>query len=125
MLFSRPGPATGDDARGRGRRVPAVLDEYADFFEFHGLGAAQEQVIQAFRAGKGADYLADSVDEEMVDALTLTGDQDQVAERIAAYEGSADAVKLSPPTHGLAAEETRAAQDEILALITRITGGRP
>lgn len=102
----------------------ASVRTYADFFEFHGLGAAQEQVIQAFRAGKGADYLADSVDEEMVDALTLTGDQDQVAERIAAYEGSADAVKLSPPTHGLAPEETRAAQDEILALINRITGGR-
>jgi len=33
-------------------------------------------------------------------------------------------VKLTPPTHGLAAAETRAAQDEIIDMIAELTGGR-
>ncbi len=61
----------------------------------------------------------------MVDALTMVGSRDDVAARIAAYEGLADAVKLSPPTHGLAAADTRAAQDEIIAMIAELTGARP
>lgn len=113
-----------------GRRVAGLVGfyasvrTYADFFEFHGLGEQQQQVIDAFRSGQGADYLADSVSDEMVDALTLTGDFDTVAERIARYDGLADAVKLSPPTHGIGAEDTRAAQDRIIELIAHITGGR-
>ncbi|MFD1825478.1 MULTISPECIES: LLM class flavin-dependent oxidoreductase [Mumia] len=102
----------------------ASVRTYADFFAFHGLADEQQQVIDAFRSGKGADYLADAVDDQMVDALTLTGDVERVAERIHAYDGLADAVKLSPPTHGIAAAETRAAQDRIIELIAHITGGR-
>ncbi|WP_122816871.1 LLM class flavin-dependent oxidoreductase [Nocardioides pantholopis] len=102
----------------------ASVRTYADFFEFHGLGEQQQRVIEAFRSGQGADYLAESVSDEMVDALTLNGDQDRVAEQISAYEGKADAVKLSPPTHGIAAADTRAAQDRIIELIATLTGGR-
>ncbi|MFX0592565.1 LLM class flavin-dependent oxidoreductase [Melissospora conviva] len=102
----------------------ASVRTYADFFEFHGLGEQQQAVIDAFRAGRGADYLADSVTDEMVEALTLVGDRDQVAAQIAAYEGKADSVKLSPPTHGIEAAETRKAQDEIIALIAELTGGK-
>ncbi len=102
----------------------ASVRTYADFFEFHGLGEQQQAVIDAFRSGKGADYLADVVTDEMVDALTLNGEPDRVAAQIAEYEGKADAVKLSPPTHGIAASETRVAQDRIIDLIARITGGR-
>ncbi|HEY8533099.1 MAG TPA: LLM class flavin-dependent oxidoreductase [Micromonospora sp.] len=102
----------------------ASVRTYADFFEFHGLAEQQQAVIDAFRSGRGADYLGDVVTDEMVDTLTLCGTRDQVAERLAAYEGKADSVKLSPPTHGLSAEDTRKAQDEILALIAELTGGR-
>ncbi|PVG80804.1 LLM class flavin-dependent oxidoreductase [Nocardioides gansuensis] len=102
----------------------ASVRTYADFFDFHGLAEEQQQVIAAFRAGRGADHLADSVSDRMVDALTLTGDFDRVAARIAEYDGLADAVKLSPPTHGIAADETRAAQDRIIELISHVTGGR-
>jgi hypothetical protein len=58
----------------------------------------------------------------MVDALTMTGTRDDVVARVKAYDGVADSVKLSPPTHGLAAAETRAAQEEIIALIGELTG---
>ena len=60
--------------------------------------------------------------DRMVDALTMAGTRDDVAARIAAYDGIADTVKLSPPTHGLPAVEIRAAQDEIIALIGELTG---
>lgn len=102
----------------------ASVRTYADFFEFHGLGEQQQAVIDAFRTGRGADYLADAVSPEMVDALTLAGTHDQVAQRITEYAGKADSIKLSPPTHGISAQDTRAAQDEILTLIAHITGGR-
>lgn len=100
----------------------ASVRTYADFFAFHGLADQQQAVIDAFRQGEGAEYLAGSVPVEMVDALTMAGDRDQVAERIAAYEGKADSVKLSPPTHGLSTAETRAAQDELLSLMAELTG---
>lgn len=98
----------------------ASVRTYADFFAFHDLADDQQQVIDAFRAGKGADYLADVVSDRMVEALTMTGDRDRVAEQITGYRGLADAVKLSPPTHGLPAAETRLAQDQIIAMISDI-----
>ncbi len=100
----------------------ASVRTYADFFEFHGLGEQHQRVVEAFRAGKSADHLAGSVSPEMVHALTFAGTRSQVAGRIAEYEGLADMVKISPPTHGLTAEETRSAQDELIRLIADITG---
>ncbi|TDC61815.1 LLM class flavin-dependent oxidoreductase [Actinomadura sp. GC306] len=100
----------------------ASVRTYADFFDFHGLAEQQQAVIDAFRAGTGAEHLAETVSAEMIDALTMVGGRDEVAERIAGYEGLADSVKLSPPTHGLSAAETRAAQDELLALLPDLTG---
>lgn len=102
----------------------ASVRTYADFFEFHGLGEQQRAVVDAFRAGRDADHLAGSVSDEMVDALTLNGDRDRVIDQISAYEGLADSIKLSPPTHGIDANETRVAQDEIIELIRSMTGGR-
>ncbi|WP_370614780.1 LLM class flavin-dependent oxidoreductase [Mumia qirimensis] len=121
--------SVADDASTATRRVAgtvgfyASVRTYAEFFAFHGLADQQQRVIDAFREGRGADYLAGSVDAEMVDALTLNGDRARVATQLAAYEGLADAVKLSPPTHGISAVETRAAQDEIITLIAELTGG--
>lgn len=98
----------------------ASVRTYADFFSFHGLAEEQQSVIEAFRSGEGADYLAGSVSDEMVDALTMAGDRDHVAERIVSYNGLADSVKLSPPTHGISADDTRIAQDEIIAMIADV-----
>lgn len=114
------------DASAARRRVAGLVGfyasvrTYADFFEFHDLADEQERVVDAFRSGRGADYLADSVSDAMVDALTMTGDRDRVAERITAYRGRADTVKLSPPTHGLPAADTRIAQDQIIAMIADV-----
>lgn len=95
----------------------ASVRTYADFFGFHGLGEEQERVIEAFRQGRGADFLATEVSDSMVDALTIAGTRDQVAERIASYNGLANSVKLSAPTHGLTPEEIRLAQNELIAII--------
>jgi len=100
----------------------ATVRTYADFFEFHGLGDEQQQVIDAFAAGAGADHLADAVAPAMIDALTMSGTAADVIERVAAYDGLATSVKLSPPTHGLDASETRRAQEQIFPLIASLTG---
>ena len=100
----------------------ASVRTYADFFAFHGLAEQQRAVIDAFRGGTGAERLGETVSTEMIDALTVAGGRDEVAERVAAYEGIADSVKLSAPTHGLGAAETRTAQDELLSLLPDLTG---
>ena len=100
----------------------ASVKTYAEFFAFHGLAADQRAVVDAFRDRGSSDDLADSVSAPMVDALTMTGTRDGVVARVKAYDGLADSVKLSPPTHGLPAAETRAAQEEIIALIGELTG---
>ena len=100
----------------------ASVRTYADFFTFHGLAGQQQAVIDAFRAGRTADQLAAAVAPEMVDALTITGNRDQAMARIADYEGLADTIKISPPTHGLPAAETRSAQEQLIGLIADLTG---
>lgn len=100
----------------------ATVRTYADFFAFHDLAEDQQAVISSFRAGQGAAHLAEVVSDRMADTLTMVGSRDDVAARIAAYEGLADAVKLSPPVHGLAPADVRAAQGEILTVIAELTG---
>jgi probable F420-dependent oxidoreductase len=100
----------------------ASVRTYADFFDFHGVAAEQQVVIDAFRSGVGADYLGEAVPDSMVDAVTLAGTPDEVRERLSGYEGLADTVKLTPPTHGLPAEDTRSAQRQIIELIATLTG---
>ncbi|MGY1700523.1 LLM class flavin-dependent oxidoreductase [Geodermatophilus sp. SYSU D00766] len=118
-----------DPARARRRAAGLVgfyasVRTYADFFAFHGLTEGQERVREAFQGGAGAERLAGAVDDGMVDALTLSGTADEVLDRLCAYEGLVDTVKLTPPTHGVSAAETRRAQDAVIALIARSTRGR-
>jgi len=87
------------------RRVSGVIEfyasvrTYADFFAFHELSDDRDRAI---------------------DALTLAGPPGHVRERLAAYDGIADTVKLTPPTHGLTAAETRAAQKRLIELIREL-----
>lgn len=99
----------------------ASVRAYSGLFDFHGLAGEQARVVEAFRSGSGAGDLAGAVPDHMVGALTLSGTARQVRERLRAYEGLADTVKLTPPTHGIPAEETRHAQDRIIELIGDLT----
>jgi alkanesulfonate monooxygenase SsuD/methylene tetrahydromethanopterin reductase-like flavin-dependent oxidoreductase (luciferase family) len=83
----------------------------------------QNAVIEKFRTGVSSDDLGDVVPDEMVDALTLAGDTDEVIEKIARYEGLANTVKLSPPTHGLANATVRQAQNQIIEMIPSLVRG--
>jgi len=104
----------------------ATVRTYADFFAFHGFAEDQQRIVDAFRAGGvTAQKLGDLVPDPMVEAFTISGTPDQVAEAINAYDGVVDAVKLSPPTSGLAPEQTRAAQQQLLAVVADLTGGTP
>jgi probable F420-dependent oxidoreductase len=100
----------------------ASVKTYEDFFAFHNLADEQAKVIEAFRGGIGADYLGDHVPDHMVDALTLAGTPDEVMEGIAAYDGVATSIKITPPTHGLSAADTRSSQEQILLMIAELTG---
>ncbi|MEU5882488.1 LLM class flavin-dependent oxidoreductase [Spirillospora sp. NPDC047279] len=95
-----PDPAA---ARARAANVTsfyASVRTYAGFFAFHGLAGAAP--------------------EAMADVLTLAGTAAQVRERLAGYEGLADTVKLTPPTHGLPPHEIRAAQARLIELIGEV-----
>jgi hypothetical protein len=48
-----------------------------------------------------------------------------VTGRLAGYRGLADTVKLTPPTHGVDAEQSRGCQDQIIALINDLEGEGP
>lgn len=45
---------------------------------------------------------------------------DQVRDRILAFEGVANTVKLAPSTHGVGASATRRCQDRIIDLIATL-----
>jgi probable F420-dependent oxidoreductase len=94
----------------------ATVKTYDDFFDFHGFLPEAKRVQELFRAGEH-DRLGDAVPDEMVDALAFAGTPDDVRARLAAYDGLADMVKLSPPTHFVAAEVTRTAQRGIIELL--------
>ncbi|MEU8079663.1 LLM class flavin-dependent oxidoreductase [Catellatospora citrea] len=108
-------------ARDRARGVVgfyASVQTYADLFaEYADEHAA---VVAARREGRAAEALAELVPAPMAAAYTLSGTRDDVAAGIARYEGLADAVKLSPPTHGLAPAQIRAAQNAIIDLIREL-----
>jgi probable F420-dependent oxidoreductase len=104
----------------------ATVRTYADFFAFHGFAEDQQKIVDTFRAGGvTAQKLGDLVPDPMVEAFTISGTRDEVAASINAYDGIVDAIKLSPPTSGLAPEQTRAAQQKLLAVVADITGGTP
>lgn len=100
----------------------ASVKTYEDFFAFHDLAEEQAKVIEAFRGGIGADYLGDYVPDHMVDVLTVSGTPAEAIERIAAYDGTATTIKITPPTHGLSAEDTRSSQQQIFRMIAELTG---
>ncbi|MGH8961637.1 MAG: LLM class flavin-dependent oxidoreductase [Jatrophihabitantaceae bacterium] len=93
---------------------------YADFWAYHGLAAEQQHIVEAFRGGLAADDLGTAAPDHMVAAVTLSGTADEVRERLSAYEGHADSVKLSPPTHGVDAAVTRLCQERIIELIATL-----
>lgn len=100
----------------------ASVRSYADFFGFHGFAAQQRAAVGLLRDGASSDEIGETVTDDMVDALTITGTPARVRARLAAYDGLATSVKLTPPAHGLAPEETRQAQARILEMLPELCG---
>lgn len=91
----------------------ATVRTYEDFFAFHGFAAEARAVQERFRAGDEAG-MVDAVPDDMVDAFALAGTPDEVRAKLKDYEGIADGVKLSPPTHLVDPSVTRHCQSTIL-----------
>lgn len=108
-----------DDSRQAKRWAAGLVAFYASvrtynpFFEFHGFLDEATAIQERFRAGD-EQGMVDACPDEMVDALTLAGTPDEVRAKLKRYDGLADAVKLSPPTHLVPEEVTRHAQRQIL-----------
>jgi probable F420-dependent oxidoreductase len=96
----------------------ASVRTYLDFFAFHGFEREALAIQAAFRAGD-ADAMVAACPDEMVDTFTFAGTPDEIRGMVRRYEGVADVVKLSPPTHFVPAEVTRLAQDATLELFAR------
>ncbi|MFN2614255.1 MAG: LLM class flavin-dependent oxidoreductase [Actinomycetota bacterium] len=111
--------AVDDDARQAKRWAAglvafyATVRTYSSFFAFHGFGAQAEKIRERFKAGD-EQGMADACPDEMVDALTLAGTPGDVRAKLGAYEGLADALKLSPPTHLVPDDAIRHMQRQIL-----------
>ncbi len=113
------------DADGRAARRAAAgivgfyasVKTYGDFFDFHGFGAEAAACNAALKQGRVAQDLGGLVPDAMVDALTVSGTPDEVRDRLRAYAGVVDSIKLTPPTYGLTTAETRDAQARLLELI--------
>jgi probable F420-dependent oxidoreductase len=117
-----------DDDRATARRWAAgtvgfygSVRTYADFWAAHGLAEEHAAVTAAFRGGLSADELADAAPDRMVDAVTAAGTSEDVRQRILAFDGIADSVKLSPSTHGVDASVTRRCQDRVIDLIATLS----
>ena len=108
-----------DDARQAKRWAAGLVAFYASvrtyqpFFAFHGFEQHAVAIQERFRAGDEQGMI-DACPDEMVDALTLAGTPGEVRARLSAYEGLADGIKLSPPTHLVPPEVTRHCQAQIL-----------
>ncbi|MGH9109622.1 MAG: LLM class flavin-dependent oxidoreductase [Acidimicrobiales bacterium] len=112
-----------DDDRAAAKRAGAQLvafyasvKTYEAFFELHGFGAQAAEIREHFRRGDAA-AMADSCPADMVDAFLFAGTADDVRAALTAYEGIADEVKLSPPTHVVPEAVTRSSQQALLELL--------
>lgn len=110
------------DARGARRLAAGLVAFYAtvrtydDFFDFHGFLPAARAIQRRFAEGD-LPGMVDACPDELVDALTLVGSPDQIRARLGEYDGLADVIKLTPPTHHVSPEVTREGQVAILDLI--------
>ena len=91
----------------------ASVKTYTPFFAFHGFGDEARRIQAAFRESDIRGMI-EAVPDEMVDALTISGTPERAREKLSAYEGLVDTVKLSPPTHFVSKQVTRAAQRSLI-----------
>lgn len=90
----------------------ASVRTYQSFFAFHGFEDEAVAIQKAFREGD-EQAMIDACPDAMVDALTFAGTPDEVRARLHDFDGIADGIKLSPPTHLVPLEVTRQTQQAI------------
>ncbi len=78
-------------------------------------------VVEAFRSGRDAPAHSPTPSRTTWSPRSPPrGPATRWPPQISAYEGLADTVKLTPPTHGLAPADIRAAQKELIAVIEEL-----
>lgn len=78
----------------------ATTPNYAGVLRIHGREAVYSEVRRAFVRGDH-ERMVDAIDDDLLDAIAIAGRPDEARDRLAAWEGIADAAILVPPFYGV------------------------
>lgn len=79
-----------------------------------GFGAPAASIREAFRVGNH-DAMVGAVTEAMIDRIAVAGTAEQVADRLARYDGTVDHVIVYPPSFRLSPERCRELTERLLS----------
>ena len=77
----------------------ATTRTYSAILELHGRGHLVPELRSAFQS-KDRDRMVELIDDELCDAIAIAGRQDEVKEKIGAWERIADRVSIAGPWYG-------------------------
>jgi probable F420-dependent oxidoreductase len=92
---------------------------YKAILELHDRKDLPRRLRRAFVSGD-RELMARLVDDELLDAIAIAGTPDEAAERIRAWEGTAERAILGVPWYGLGVARQRQALEGALALAARL-----
>jgi probable F420-dependent oxidoreductase len=102
----------GDDAAAARRAARlqiafyATTPSYKAILELHGRGTLPRDLRRAF-VNRDRDRMAELIDDELLDAIAISGRPDEAVDRLRAWEGVADRVVLGVPWYGMDADRQR------------------
>ena len=117
----------GDDADAARRAARlqiafyATTPSYKSILELHDRGSLPRDLRRAF-VNRDLDRMAELIDDELLDAIAISGRPDEAADRLRAWEGVADRVVLGVPWYGMEADRQREAIAAALEFGARVAG---
>jgi len=117
----------GDDADAARRAARlqiafyATTPSYKSILELHDRGSLPRDLRRAF-VNRDLDRMAELIDDELLDAIAISGRPDEAADRLKAWEGVADRVVLGVPWYGMEADRQREAIAAALEFGARVAG---
>jgi alkanesulfonate monooxygenase SsuD/methylene tetrahydromethanopterin reductase-like flavin-dependent oxidoreductase (luciferase family) len=104
----------GDDADAARRAARlqiafyATTPSYKAILALHDRESLPRDLRRAF-VNRDLDRMAELIDDELLDAIAISGRPDEAADRLKAWEGVADRVVLGVPWYGMDADRQREA----------------
>jgi len=120
--------SVGDDADAARRAARlqiafyATTPSYKAILEMHGRKSLPRDLRRAF-VGRDTARMAELIDDELLDAIAISGRPDEAVHRLAAWAGVAERVVLGVPWYGMDPGRQREAIDAALELGARAVSG--